>query len=129
MRVEIIPVILGAVVVLVGLGIVWDAWKPETMLLSRERRRRQRAERSRPGEALLGAGAVAMGAALIGLDTWRFSTLAVLIGVIALAVGAVLNYRFLGEAVSNRGALRRDPTTQVKPGMPEQTPPAKSRIR
>ncbi|GAC1516939.1 MAG: hypothetical protein NVS1B4_15260 [Gemmatimonadaceae bacterium] len=129
MRIEIIPVILGMIVFLVGAGIIWDAWKPETMLLSRERRRRQRAERSRPGQALLGGGTVAMGSALIGLDTWRFAVLAVILGAIALVAGAVMNYRFLGEVVSNRGPLRRDPTTQIKPGMPEQTPQERSRIR
>ncbi|GAC1650566.1 MAG: hypothetical protein NVS4B3_09550 [Gemmatimonadaceae bacterium] len=129
MRVELIPVILGAIVLLAGLGIVWDAWQPETIVLTRERRRRERAERHRPGQALLGVGAAAMGAALMGRDGWRYATLAVIVGAVALLVGAILNRRYLAEGLTFRGALRRDATTQVKPGMPEQTPPRHARFK
>ena len=48
-----------------------------------------------------------MAAALIGRDTWRFGTVAVLVGVVLLAVGAWLNREYLREVFVFRGAARR----------------------
>jgi transcriptional regulator with XRE-family HTH domain len=113
----------GAVRALVGLGLVADAWLPDQVVVERERRRRARADRNRAGEALLGFGTLCMAAAFLGRDTWRYETLAVIIGAVLLIAGAALNFRFVRELVAFRGPARRDPTVDRKPGMPETTPP------
>ena len=107
MRLEQIPIFFGVIVAILGLGLVLDAQLPEGFSQSRERRRRERAERNRPGETLVGLGVMAMAAALIGRDTWRFGTLAVLAGVVLLGAGAWLNREYLGETFAFRGASRR----------------------
>jgi hypothetical protein len=107
MRLEQVPVFIGVVVAILGLGLVLDAQLPEGISQSRERRRRERAERNRPGETLVGLGIIAMAAALIGRDTWRFGTLSVLAGVILLAAGGWLNREYLREIFTFRGAARR----------------------
>jgi hypothetical protein len=118
-RIEYVPVILGVIVVLLGLALIGDAWIDDAVVVSEERRRRARTPRSRPGEALVGMGTTIFGMALIGRDTWRFATLAVLIGAPVLLIGVILNWRYLRELLTFRGPARRDPTTDVKPGMPE----------
>ena len=45
MRLEQIPVLLGILVAILGLGMVLDALLPDGISPSRERRRRERAER------------------------------------------------------------------------------------
>lgn len=107
MSLEQIPLFIGVIVAILGLGMVLDAQLPEGFSQSRERRRRERAERNRPGETLVGLGVIAMAAALIGRDTWRFGTLSVLAGVILLAAGAWLNRDYLREIFTFRGAARR----------------------
>ena len=107
MRIEIIPLIIGVLMGLIGLALIIDAWTADEMMLVPERRRRQRAERHRAGEAMLGFGVLAMAAAFIGRDTWRYSILAVIIGTVLLLVGTVLNRRYLRELFTFRGALRR----------------------
>lgn len=107
MRLEQIPLFIGVIVAILGLGMVLDAQLPEGMSQSRERRRRERAERNRGGETFVGLGIIAMAAALIGRDTWRFGTVSVLAGVVLLAVGAWLNRVYLREIFSFRGASRR----------------------
>lgn len=107
MRLEQIPLFIGVVVAILGLGLVLDAQLPEGFSPSRERRRRERTERHRGGETLVGLGIVAMAAALIGRDTWRFGTVSVLLGVGMLAIGAWLNREYLKENVLFRGAARR----------------------
>ncbi len=107
MRLEIVPLIVGALMALVGLGLMFDAWTPDEILVKRERRRRPRTERSRGGEAWIGFGTLAMAAAFIGRDTWRYSVVAVIAGSAMLLLGAFMNRRYFGERVSNRGALRR----------------------
>lgn len=110
MRVELIPIIAGVFVGLVGLGLVFDAWTPDDIIVRRERRRRPRIERSRGGEASIGLGVMCMSAAFIGRDTWRYSVVAVIAGTALLLLGAIGNYRYFGQAIRNRGALRRRPT-------------------
>jgi len=107
MRLEQIPLFIGVVVAILGLGLVLDAQLPEGFSPSRERRRRERTERHRGGETLVGIGIIGMAAALLGRDTWRYGTLAVLAGVVMLAVGGWLNREYLRESVLFRGAARR----------------------
>ena len=107
MRIELIPLIAAVIVGIIGLGLVFDAWTPDEIIVKRERRRRPRVERSRGGEAAIGLGVLCMAAAFAGRDTWRYSVIAVLAGSALLLFGAVANRHYLGAAVSNRGALRR----------------------
>ena len=107
MRLEQIPLFIGVVVAILGLGLVLDAQLPEGFSPARERRRRERTERHRGGETLVGLGIIAMAAALIGRDTWKFGTVSVMIGVGMLAIGAWLNREYLRESVLFRGAARR----------------------
>jgi hypothetical protein len=107
MRIEIVPLILGALVGLLGLGLIFDAWTPDEISARGERRRRARIERNRGGEAAIGIGVLCMAAAFIGRDTWRYSVIAVIAGAVFMLYGAIRNGKFLGQAVSNRGALRR----------------------
>src|SRR5438105_15244388 len=107
MRVELVPVIVGIVVGLVGLGLVFDAWTPDEIIVRHERRRRPRIERSRGGEAWIGFGVIGMAAAFIGRDTWRYTVVAVIAGTVLLLIGTIMSRKYLGAALSNRGALRR----------------------
>jgi hypothetical protein len=107
MNIEIVPLILGVIVGLLGLGLLFDAWTPDDIIVKRERRRRPRAERNRAGEAAIGLGVLAMSAAFLGRDTWRYSVIAVIAGTVLLAYGSILNRRYLSQVISNRGALRR----------------------
>jgi len=107
MRVEVIPLIIGIFVALVGLGLIFDAWTPDEIIVKRERRRRPRVERNRGGEAAIGLGVLCMGGAFIGRDTWRYSVVAVIAGTLLLLIGVIRNRRYLGQAITNRGALRR----------------------
>jgi hypothetical protein len=105
-RIEILPLIIGVIVALLGIGIIFDAWTPESNV-ARERRRRPRIERHRNGEALIGLGVLGLAAAFIGRDSWRYSVLVVIIGAAFLLVGALLNGRYVRELFVNRGPLRR----------------------
>jgi hypothetical protein len=106
-RVEHLPILLGVVIAVWGGALIYDAWRHEGMGVLRERRRRHRAARNRPGEALVGLGTILLGAALAGRDTWRFATLAVIFGFALLLVGAALNREYLKELLLFRGAARR----------------------
>ncbi len=107
MRLEQVPLFVGVIVAILGLGLVLDAQLPEGFSQSRERRRRERTERNRPGETLTGLGVIALAAALIGSDALRFGTVAVLAGVVLLGTGAWLNRDYLREVFLFRGAARR----------------------
>jgi hypothetical protein len=107
MRIEIIPLLIGLVLVLIGFGLVFDAWTPDELFVRRERRRAPRTERNRNGEAAIGFGVLGMAAAFIGRDTWRYSVVAVIAATVLLLYGVVRNRRFLAEMISNRGSLRR----------------------
>ncbi|MDB4874709.1 MAG: hypothetical protein JWM41_1155 [Gemmatimonadetes bacterium] len=112
MRIEIVPLILGGVLALIGLGLIFDAWTPDEIIVKRERRRRPRIERQRGGEAAIGLGVLCMAAAFIGRDTWRYSVVTVIAGSVFMLYGVVRNARFLGQSISNRGALRRRPEAE-----------------
>jgi hypothetical protein len=105
-RIETVPLIIGVLIALLGIGIMFDAWTPDTSV-AHERRRRRRIERHRNGEAMIGLGVLALGAAFIGRDNWSYSTLVVIIGALFLVVGAVLNARYVRDLFVNRGPLRR----------------------
>lgn len=124
MRLELVPLIVGVIVGLIGLALVFDAWTPDSVVVRRERRRRPRIERSRGGEALIGLGVLGMGAAFIGRDTWNYSVIAVIAGAVLLLWGALLNWRYLGQAIANRGPLRRRSDEELR--QPNPRPPASS---
>ena len=107
MNLELIPVVVGALVGLLGLGLVFDAWTPDDFIVKRERRRAPRIERSRKGEAMVGLGVICMAAAFIGRDTWVYSVVTVIAGAVLLLFGTIANRKYLREAVGNRGKLRR----------------------
>ena len=129
MRLEYLPIFFGVIVALGGIGLVADAWMPDQEVRVQERRRRQRTERNRRGEILIGLGVVALGAAIIGTDNWSGSLYAVGLGGVLLIVGAVMNRAYLREQLDFRGPARRDTTTQHKPGMPSPPPHKKYRVR
>jgi hypothetical protein len=107
MTLELVPLVLGAVVGLVGLGLVADGWLPDSAPRVAERRRRARAERDCTGEIFIGLGLLALAAALAGGDVWRWSTVAVLVGVALFAAGGFRNRHYLHERLFNRGKSRR----------------------
>ena len=107
MRIEVLPVIVGVLIGLIGIGLLFDAWTVDEIIIKRERRRRPRIERNRGGEAAVGFGVLCMAAAFIGRDTWPYSVVAVIAGTLFVIYGAYRNRSFLGQMISNRGALRR----------------------
>ena len=130
MRLETIPVIIGAIFALFGLWVGVDAWLPERADVQSERRRRARAQRSRPGQSAVALGLFCIAAALVGRDTWRYGTVAVIAGAVLLLLGALLNRRFLYESFAFRGAARRSdggdlaaPRSSPPPPPPRGSPP------
>jgi hypothetical protein len=69
-----------------------------------------------------------MAAALIGRDTWRWDTIAVLAGVSLTVIGALMNRAYLKEVLLFRGAARRGEGGGEKNSRLNQTP-TKTRIR
>ncbi|GJG85351.1 hypothetical protein tb265_05320 [Gemmatimonadetes bacterium T265] len=110
MQLELIPLVLGGLVVLAGLALVADGWVSDGERRTVERRRRARAERSRGGEIAVGAGLVLIGASLVGGDVWRWATVAVFAGAALTVLGVGLNGRYLRERLTFRGASRRGRT-------------------
>jgi hypothetical protein len=107
MRIELLPIVVGVVVGLMGIGLLFDAWTADEFIVRRDRRRSPRTERDRNGEGAIGIGVLCMAAAFIGRDTWRYSVIAVIAGTVLLLYGALRNRHYIGAAISNRGALRR----------------------
>ena len=105
-RIETVPLIIGVLIAMLGIGIMFDAWTPDT-IVAHERRRRPRVERHRNGEAMIGLGVLALAAAFIGRDDWRYSILVVIVGALFLVLGAILNRRYIHDLFVNRGPLRR----------------------
>jgi hypothetical protein len=92
---EMIPLVLGALLGLVGIGLVFDAWAPDEIIVPQERRKRPRFNRDRWGEALVGLGVLSMAAAFMGRDTWRYSILTVIAGSVLLLWGVKRNAGYL----------------------------------
>jgi cell division protein FtsW (lipid II flippase) len=107
MRLEYIPVVLGALVLLVAAGIIFDAAAPEARRPFRERRRRQRAEIDTAGEWLVGFGIACLGISMIGNEVWRWTTIVVISGVVLILIGALMNKDYLREVLLFRGIARR----------------------
>ena len=129
MRIEIIPLIVGVLLALVGLGLLADAWIPEDASPFKERRRRARTERSLAGEAMIGLGILCMAAAVFSRDTWDYVNVAIIAGALLLLVGAFKNRRYLREKIVHRGALRRGEDGRTQRHEKDAPPPPKSRIR
>ena len=127
MRLEQLPIILGIIVALIGLTMALDAWQSGGIAPFRERRRRTRAVPHKAGQTLVAVGTICLGIALIGRDTWRYTTVSVLLGVVLLFVGAILNRVYLKEVLFFRGAARRGQGEENSRLRKE--PPGKSRIR
>jgi hypothetical protein len=104
---ELIPVVLGVLVLLVAAAIVYDAIRPDNARPHTERRRRKRAELDIPGEWLVGLGTACLGISLIGNEVWRWTTVAVISGIVLIVLGAILNRDFLREMLLFRGKSRR----------------------
>jgi hypothetical protein len=128
-RIETIPLILGILVGIIGLGILADAWIPEDGVPFRERRRRARTERSLGGEAMIGLGVLCLAAALISRDSWDYVNVAMIAGGLFLFIGAWMNRKFLRDRIVNRGALRRGEEGRTRTHEKDPPPPPKTRIR
>jgi xanthine/uracil permease len=127
MRLEQLPIILGIIVALIGLTMALDAWQSGGIAPFRERRRRTRAVPHTAGQTLVAVGTICLGIALIGRDTWKYTTVTVLLGVVLLIAGAIMNRVYLKEVLFFRGAARRgqgEENSRLK-----KEPPGKSRIR
>jgi hypothetical protein len=128
-RIEIIPLVVGVLLGLLGLGLLADAWIPEDAAPFRERRRRARIERSLGGEALIGLGVLSLAAAVISRDAWDYVNVAIIAGGALLLLGAWMNRRYLRERIVNRGALRRGEEGRTHRHEKDAPPPPRGRIR
>ena len=133
MRLETIPLIIGVIVALIGLGLLVDSWSADAIPSVRERRRSPRTERSLGGEACIGLGILCIAGAILGRDTWDYVNVAVIAGIVLVLLGTWSNRRYLRDRISNRGALRR---AETPAGMrknerpePDEPPPPSARIR
>ena len=126
MTLEQLPILIGVLIALLGLTILLDAWQAGGVAPLRERRRRARAVPNKAGQSLVALGTLCMAAALIGRDTWRWGTIAVLAGITLLVIGAILNRTYLKEVLLFRGAARRG---QGETNSRLNQTPTKTRIR
>src|SRR4051794_3367958 len=108
-----IPLVVGVLVGLIGLAILADAWIPEKMGYRSDRRRSVRTERSPGGEAAIGIAVLCMAAALLGRDTWPYTTVSVIAGAALFFCGLLANRRYLSERISHRGKLRRGESERI----------------
>jgi len=126
MKLEQFPIVLGILVAIIGLSMALDAWQAGGIAPFRERRRRTRAVPHKLGQTMVAVGTICLGIALIGRDTWRYTTITVMLGSVLLIVGAIMNRVYLKEILLFRGAARRgqgEENSRVK------EPPRKGRIR
>ena len=107
MTLEQLPILLGVLIALIGVAIALDAWQAGGVAPLRERRRRARAVPHKAGQTLVALGTLCMAAALMGRDTWRWATIAVLAGSALLIIGALMNRQYLKEVLLFRGPARR----------------------
>lgn len=102
MRLETLPLILGGLFGLVGLVLLADAVIPDGTFVPRERRQRSRVKRNHWGEAMLGLGILSVAAALIGRDSWRYSTVAMLAALVLCVLGLAMNWRYMASMMAAR---------------------------
>jgi len=121
MRLETLPLLLGGLVGVFGLLLVLDAWLKDD-LIPEERRRTPRIPRDRGGEALVGLGTIAMAAAFVGRDTWRWGTIAVIAGSLLFLIGALRNRSYLRQLFSRADWRRARPAPEVVEPPPLVTP-------
>jgi len=95
MNAEAIPILLGILLFLMAGGMIADAVIAEEHSRPAERRSRERPERNRLGQIVLGGGMLCVSAALIGRDQWDFTTLAIAVAVVLVVVGVGLNFRYI----------------------------------
>ena len=134
MRIETFPLIVGAIVGIVGLFLLFDAWTPDETVISRERRRAPRAERSRGGETAIGFGVLCLAAAILGRDTWPYTIVSAIAGAVLILLGGIMSRRYLkgrlvsyvdvddagaGEARVAQVTDRELPRESVRDGVPE----------
>jgi hypothetical protein len=112
-RFETIPVVAGIVVGLFGFALLIDSVLPQEVRAQHNSRRRARSGLSPVGEGCIAVAIMCMAAALVGRDHWNYDTLCVIAGGFLFVIGTGLNWGYLRERISNRGALRRD-TTPLK---------------
>jgi len=125
MRIELLPILLGILVALIGGAAFYDAaGDPESGPL-RERRRRIRTSIDRPGEGMVGAGTFLLGIALMVRDSWDYASVVVLAGAVLILAGAYRNREYLRETFLFRGAARRGEEQDEDPS----PRPPKLRIR
>lgn len=128
MRLETVPLVLGALIGLVGFGLLLDAWMTEDV--KTERRKRPRRPRDRFGEAMVGLGTIAMAAAFMGRDSWRYSTVAVIAGAVLLLWGLKRNVPYLRETFSRQENRKRSaPPTSPTPPTESNFVPGPRRLR
>lgn len=122
MRLEHIPLVLGLLFVVAAVALVADALLREQPLMVTDRRKRSRAPRHRGGQVAIGLGTVFVAAALFGRDGWRYGTVAVLLAVVAFAVGVWLNWGYVKAFML--GPDGRSDTSDEKLDDSERRPPA-----
>ncbi len=126
MRIETIPLIIGAVVAFFGVCLLYDAWTPDEPVHGVDRRRAPRTDRSRGGETAIGFGVLCLSAAMFGRDSWPYSIVSAIAGAALILLGAWMNRRYI------RGRLVRydepSPAPAAAPAPPE-PPPPRLRIR
>ena len=125
MRLEHLPILLGLLFVAAGLAILADALLREEPRTGGDRRKRVRAPRHRGGQAAIGVGTLFVAAALFGRDAWRYGTIAVLFGVVAMGIGVWLNWEYIKAFMLGPEARVRetDPLPAPKPTARRQRPP------
>jgi hypothetical protein len=128
-RIEVIPLIVGTVIALLGVGLLADAWIPEDARPFRERRRRPRTERSLGGETMIGLGVLCCAVAILSRDSWDYVNVAIIASAALILIGTWMNRRYLRDRIVNRGALRRDEEGRAQRHERDAPPPPKRRIR
>jgi hypothetical protein len=132
MRLETLPLLFGLLLAIPGIALIADAFIKDGTFLP-ERRRRERPTRHKPGEAALGVGLLFVSAALVGRDTWPYTTLAIVLALLFFAGGIALNHKYIrglmfGPAIGPSATRRStDPPPPAEPTEPSKT--EKIRIR
>lgn len=112
MRPETIPLILGFLFALLGLGLIIDAWFGPHLFKGKERRRSRRATLSVTSQACLGIGTLSLGFALASRDTGRFTHIAIFVGLAYLIFAIAKSHQYIWQWLTSRGAERRRPADQ-----------------